>query len=176
MTLIMDKQKFYVYCARSILLFLFTLKSFALPEDQKKIIELSADTADINQETRKGIYTQNVEFDQGTTHLRATKAMTKVNEKNKLIEVTADGDEHSQAHFWTLMDKNKPELHAYANSIRYFPEEHLIQLIGNARVEQGTDSFSAPLIRYDTLNKHVISQSNGQGRTVIIFHPEKRHE
>lgn len=174
MILTMDKHKSYgLFIA---LLFLFTHPSFALPEDQKQIIQLSADKADINQETHKGMYMQHVEFDQGTTHLRATQAMTKVNEKNKLIEVTADGDKHNQAHFWTLTDEKKPALHAYANSIRYFPEKHLIQLIGNARVEQGMDSFSAPSIHYDTLHKHVVSQSNGQGRTVIIFHPEKHHE
>lgn len=174
--MILTMGKYKSYRLLITLLFLFSHLCFALPEDQKKIIQLRADTADINQETHKGIYTQHVEFDQGTTHLRAAQATTKVNEKNKLTEVTADGDAHDQAHFWTLMDEKKPPLHAYANSIRYFPDKHLIQLIGNARVEQGKDSFSAPSISYDTLHKHVISQSNGQGRTVIIFHPEKRHE
>ena len=170
----MDKRKSFRLFA--ILFFLFNHLCFALPEDRKQILQLRADTADINQETHTGIYTQHVELDQGSTHLRATHAMTKVNEKNKLTEVTADGDKNNQAHFWTLTDEKKPPLHAYANSIRYFPNNHLIQLIGNARVEQGNDSFSAPLINYDTLHKHVLSQSNGQGRTVIIFHPEKRHE
>lgn len=171
---IMGRRKFYRLL--SILFLLFNHLCFALPEDQKQIIHLRADTADISQETHKGIYTQHVEFDQGTTHLRASQATTKVNEKNKLTEVIADGDNHEQAHFWTLTDEKKPPLHAYANSIRYFPDKHLIQLIGNARVEQGQDSFSAPSISFDTLHKHVVSQSNGQDRTVIIFHPEKRHE
>lgn len=160
----------------TILLLLLTHFCFALPEDRKQILQLRADTADINQETHTGIYTHHVELDQGSTHLRAFHAMTKVNQKNKFIEATADGDKNDQAHFWTLTDEKKPPLHAWANTIRYLPEDHLIQLIGNARVEQGLDSFSAPSINYDTLHKHVISQSNGQGRTVIIFHPESRHE
>jgi lipopolysaccharide export system protein LptA len=149
---------------------------FALPDDKKQLLQLRANSADINQETHKGIYSDNVELDQGTTHLRAAKAMTEVNLKNKLTKAIAEGSSKKQAHFWTLIDEKKPEVHAYANTILYFPEKHLIQLIGNARVEQGNDSFSAPHIDYDTLHQHVVSFSKGRAQTVIIIHPENHHE
>jgi len=160
------------------LLLIITQTCFSLPEDQKKILLLRADKVDINQETHQGKYQHHVEFDQGTTHLRAALAMTEINQKNQLIKAIAKGNKEAQAHFWTLIDEKKPPLHAYANKILYFPEKHLIQLIGNAKVEQGKDVFSAPTIHYDTLHKHVISESQGQnqGQTLIIFHPETHHE
>jgi lipopolysaccharide export system protein LptA len=102
--------------------------------------------------------------------------MTEVDEKNKLIKAIAEGSKTEQAHFWTLTDEKKPPVHAYANTIRYFPEKHLIQLVGRARVEQGNNSFSAPTINYDTLHQHVLSQSDSQGQTVIVIHPEDHHE
>ena len=46
---------------------------------------------------------------------------------------------------------NKPPFHAYADTIRYYPLRHLIELIGNARVEQGNNSLSAAKITYDTV-------------------------
>ncbi len=149
---------------------------FTLPEDKTKMLQLRANTADINQETHSGIYTENVELDQGSTHLRAAKAITKVDQNNKLIKAIAEGNKAAQAHFWTLTHQQKPPLHAYANTIRYFPNKHLIQLIGNARVEQGKDFFSAPEINYDTLNQHITSQSNSREQTLIIIHPEDHHE
>lgn len=154
----------------------FTSVSFALTDDRLQLLQLKANYADINQETHEGAYTQNVELDQGSTHLRADNALTKVNNKNQLTEAIANGNKTEPAHFWTLVDIKKPPLHAYASIIRYFPERHLIELEGNAHVEQGTDSFSAPKISYDTLHKHVISNCNGLGQTVIIFHPENKNE
>lgn len=168
-----------MYQTRDNLLLILTLLTssiaFALPTDSKETLHVKADNADINQETRKGIFISHVELDQGTTHLRAAKAVTIVNEKNQLTSAIADGDGKNQAHFWTTTDPEKPPLHAYANSISYSPATHVVELNGNAHVEQGTDSFSAPLIRYDTKEQHVISKSDGIKQTVIVFHPKNHH-
>lgn len=150
--------------------------AWALPDDRNQIAQLSADTADLNQQTHRGEYVGNVEFDQGTTHLRAAKAVTEGNKQNKLKFAIAFGDKNEQAHYWEQTAIDKPLLHAYANEIHYYPDRHVIELIGNARVSQGDDSFSAPKISYDTLKKHVIAKSDGKSRTLIIIHPGKKHE
>ncbi|MGQ3889400.1 lipopolysaccharide transport periplasmic protein LptA [Legionella sp. CNM-1927-20] len=146
----------------------------ALETDRAAIAQLSADSADLNQSTHRGVYIGNVQFDQGTTHLRASKAITKGNQENKLIFAKAVGSAEAPAHFWTQTDTDKPPLHAYALEIRYYPEKHLIILMGNARVLQGDDSLSAPKITYDTEQKHVISYGDKKVRTTIIFHPGKK--
>lgn len=146
----------------------------AMPDDREKVMELSADTADLSQETHRGEYQGNVTLDQGTTHLRATRAVTEGNQQNKLEVAIAEGDKGNQAHYWTQTALDKPLLHAYADTIRYYPDKHLIELIGHARVEQGDNSFSAPKISYDTLKQHVLSQRDSTSRTLIIIHPEKK--
>lgn len=154
-------------------LMIVTSSLFALPNDRDQIIELRAGSADINQQTHAGVYLRDVQLDQGSTHIRAHKAITTGNEKNQLILAVIQGNKSTQAHYWTLPATDKPPLHAYADTIKYYPERHLIELIGNARVEQANNSFSAPTISYDTQAQHVISQSSGTARTTIIFHPEK---
>jgi len=159
--------------------FCLTLTAFiqpvqAMPDDRDKQLELSADSADLNQQTHRGEFLGNVQLDQGTTHLRATKALTEGSEKNKLVAAVAIGDAQTQAHYWTQTAIDKPLLHAYADTIRYYPDKHLIELIGNARVEQGKNSFVAPKISYDTLKQHVLSSNDGKSRTTIILHPEKK--
>ena len=44
--------------------------SYALPTDKEQIMHVTADTADLNQQKHKGIYTGNVVFVQGTTNLQ----------------------------------------------------------------------------------------------------------
>jgi len=154
-------------------LLLCTNITFALPTDKDQIVELRAGSADINQQTHKGIYLDDVQLDQGSTHIRAHKAITTGNEKNQLILAVIKGNQNAPAHYWTIPAENKPPMHAYADTMNYYPERHLIELIGNARVEQGNNSFAAPAITYDTLGQHIVSKSTGTARTTIIFHPEK---
>jgi lipopolysaccharide export system protein LptA len=148
--------------------------ALALPEDRKQMAHLSADKADLNQSSHRGEYIGNVEFDQGTTHLRALKAITEGDKQNKLTFAVAFGNKESPAHYWEKTAEDKPELHAYADIIRYYPDRHLIELLGNARVTQGEDSFTATKISYDTEKQHVIASGDTNSRTVIIIHPEKK--
>lgn len=163
-----------LFIALLLALICFMKPAQAMPEDKDKQMELSADSADLNQQTHRGEFVGNVQLDQGTTHLRATKAITEGSPQNKLVAAVALGDAQSQAHYWTQTAADKPLLHAYADTIRYYPDKHLIQLIGNARVEQGNNSFVAPQITYDTLKQHVLSSNDGKQRTTIILHPEKK--
>lgn len=148
--------------------------AFAMPDDRNKLAQLTANTADLNQKTHRGEYIGDVQFDQGTTHLRAIKAITEGNQQNKLVFAVAFGDKENPAHYWEQTAIDKPLLHAYANEIRYYPDRHLIELIGDARVVQGDDSFTAPKISYNTLKQHVIAKSDTKARTVIIIHPGKQ--
>ena len=156
--------------------FLMTIAvvGYALPSDKEKIMHVMADSADLNQQNHKGTYTGNVEFVQGTTNLHAANAMTQGNPKNQLTLAIANGTKGKQAHYWTETGPNKPAFHAYADTIRYYPLRHIVELIGNAHIEQGTNSLSAAKITYDTIKQHVLSQSDGKTRTIIILHPEKK--
>lgn len=159
-----------------VFLLLISKFSYSLVSDQQEPLELQANFADIDQEKHIGIYTGNVEFDQGTTHIRASKAVTKATKNNKISEAIIYGDKKNQAHYWSKISQDKPEIHAYADIICYKPEINTIELKGNARIRQGDNSFSAPMITYDTVNQHVTSTNMGiknNGRTVIIFNPNE---
>ncbi len=157
-----------------LVLFLLAKISFAMPDDREKILTLSADSADLNQQTHQGEYIGNVQLDQGTTHLRAASARTDGDKQNKLVLAIAKGNKKEQAHFWVITELNKPALHAFADLIQYFPERNVVELIGNAKVAQGDNSFTAPKIIYDTVKQHVVSKSDGKTRTTIIIHPGKK--
>jgi len=158
---------FFFFCS-------FGENSAALTADKEQTMHVMADSADLNQQTHKGTYLGNVELIQGTTNVQANKAITIGNEKNQLMVAIASGVPGKQAHYWTTTDPAKPPVHAYADTIKYFPLKHLIELIGNAKVEQGANSFSADKITYDIVNQHVISNGTKKQRITIIYHPEKK--
>ncbi|MEE9452566.1 MAG: lipopolysaccharide transport periplasmic protein LptA [Gammaproteobacteria bacterium] len=152
-----------------ILLTLLPWTTQALESDNDQPMLVSSDSAQINSQNGIGIYRGNVRFNQGTSYLTADYAETFTDEDNNLVSAFADGVEDQRAHYWTLTDIDKPELHARADRIEYQAEENKIYLIGNAEVIQGEDSYHAPIIEYDTEKEEVISPEDDQGRTVIIL-------
>lgn len=171
----MQSSKFKIRLLLSLLTILacIQLNVFAHPNDKKMPIYLSADKADLNHSTHRGEYVGHVDFRQGTSHITAARAVTIADKNNKLTQAIAYGDSHSQAHFTTITKDQNPQLHAFAKIIRYFPAKHLIELEGKAVVTQGNDRFEADLIRYDTINQHVLSDSEVNHRTLIIINSDK---
>lgn len=163
-----------VFLRRTMLLvFLFVINqtTFALPTDKDQLLVLSADLVELNEQKHHGEYQGHVCLDQGSSHLRASSAMTQGDVKNQLIVAIAKGDSRQQAHYWTQTEVNKPLLHAHADLIRYYPMRHLIELIGHAALIQQEHSLTASKISYDTLKQRVLSQSDGKERIVIRLHP-----
>ncbi|MCL5272813.1 MAG: lipopolysaccharide transport periplasmic protein LptA [Gammaproteobacteria bacterium] len=157
-----------------LILMIISIIGYALPTDKEQIMHVVSDSADLSQKDHKGVYSGNVEFIQGSTNLTAANAVTHGDNHNQLTLAIANGKKGEQAHYWTETGPDKPPFHAYADTIKYYPLKHLIELVGNARVEQGTNSLSAAKISYDTLEQHVITESKGKTRTTIIIYPEKK--
>ncbi|HVT63510.1 MAG TPA: lipopolysaccharide transport periplasmic protein LptA, partial [Legionellaceae bacterium] len=150
-----------------------TQLSFALPEDRQAVLMVQAGSADLNQTSHMGTYQGGIALDQGSTHIRAAKAFTYGNHANQLIKAVIEGDEKTQAHYWSLINPEKPFLHAYADKIIYYPLKEQVTLIGHARIEQGPHKMEASVIQYDLKTQHVVSQSHDNEQTIITIHPEK---
>ncbi|PJD93623.1 MAG: lipopolysaccharide transport periplasmic protein LptA [Legionella sp.] len=152
----------------------FSQAIMALPEDSKAILLVHAGSADLNQSTHLGTYGGGVALDQGTTHIRAARALTQGNAQNQLIKAVIEGEGKTQAHYWTLMSQDKPMMHAYADKIIYYPLQERIELIGHALVKQGQHQVIAPVLHYHIKTQHVVSLPQTDQQTVITIHPEQK--
>lgn len=159
----------------SMLLFNCLITS-ALPTDSQAVLEMSAGYALFDQKKHHGFFKTDVAFDQGSTHIRATQITTEANEKNQLTQAIIFGEKHHQAHYWSTVSTDKPDLHAYADRIEYYPIQHLIKLLGHALIQQGKNSFAAAIITYNIETQQVITDNqSSKQRTVIVFHTDKDH-
>lgn len=138
---------------------------YALDSDQKQPLLISADTADLNNQTGIGIYTGNVVIDQGTTHVRGDK-VTSYSENNKITQVIVEGDKKQQARYESSVDPKKPPLIAIADTIQFFPEKNYAILLGNAHVQQGENSIAGEHLEYDVTNKILKSINTSKDKAV----------
>lgn len=171
--MIQAELKFYFFLFG---FFLISKPGFALESDRHQIMQMRANSADLNHQAHRGIYHGHVEVDQGTTHIRANHAITEWDLKNQLQKATLQGDSKTQAHYWSQLNPDKPLLHAYADTMLYYPKQHLIELLGHARVEQGQDQFAAAYIRYDLEHHHVSSKKMGNEISTITLHRGENYE
>lgn len=159
----------------SILIFVcLSQQTMALPEDAQKVMHIQAGSAELSQQNHLGTYINGVSLDQGSTHIRAAKAITQGNASNQLVKAIIEGDLHTQAHYWGLVAQDKPMLHAYADKIIYYPLTQEVELIGHARIEQGKHAFTAPVIQYNLKTQHVSTKQLPGEQTTITIHPEPK--
>lgn len=148
----------------------------ALTSDEQEKLLISSESAEIDRKAGTSTYRTTVKVDNGTTHVTG-EALTTYNDKNgRLVEIVVEGSPSEKAHYWTVTELNKPELHAKANLIKYYPQKRYIILIGDANIEQGTDSISGPLLEYDVEKQRLLAKKapNAQGqsaRTTIVIQP-----
>lgn len=147
--------------------------SHALENDHNQKVFLKANAAEYNAKTGEGLYQGKVQIDQGSSHLTADRAKTKTDKHNRLVKASAYGSAKQPVHFWTKINNDKPSLHAYAQQIDFYPDSNKIILRGNALIQQGKDTYRAPVIEYDTKAQHIISSASHLGRTTIVLHPKQ---
>jgi len=145
---------------------MITAKAYALSQDRHSTLLLTSATANLNFETGISIYEGKVKLNQGTTQLLADKLVVHTDKQSQLQQAIATG---KPAQYRTLPQLNKPEFHADANTIEYYPKKNLIILIGNARAYQNNNVYKGPRIEYHTESQTVISPESDAGRTTIII-------
>lgn len=148
--------------------------AFALTSDRSKLVYFASGHASLDEKTGEGHYSERVSIDQGSTHLRASDVTTIMNAQHELLRAIAQGSHQEQAHFWTCTSPDKPPFHAYADTLAYYPLENKLKLIGNARIIQGENTLSAPMISYDTKAERLITAANHDNKqgTIILLDPK----
>jgi len=145
----------------------------ALDTDRQRPATIKSDRATLNQKIGFGEYFGHVYYQQGTSHLSADMATTKVNTHNQVEETTAKGTLKKRAHYWTTHSPNQAPIHAKADLIKYYPLEKMVILIGNAELSQKDDTFRAQKLRYDLAHHSIVTENESKQRVHIKLHSPK---
>jgi lipopolysaccharide export system protein LptA len=140
------------------------------PQDADEPIHIRADSAELDETAGTVIYRGKVELQQGTMSLQADLlTISLVDEQVRRIEASGDRARYSQQ----IRDDGTTVV-AQAHNILYLTQDELIELSGNAHMEQGPNSFSGGLIRYDMRAGRVLAEADGDEGVRMILTPSSR--
>lgn len=145
---------------------------FGLDSDSLEKLNIVADAGSYNFKTGVDIYEGHVKIDQGTTHIIAEKLITKKNRQHKIQEAIAYGYKEL-AHYWTLPKVGEPEMHAYANIIKFYPLQMNISLEHAVHISQGDNSFKGELIHYNSKDQTITLPATSNGHAMLVYNPDK---
>lgn len=146
---------------------------FALPDDRKQPIQISADTAELNEQTGTAVYAGNVIMTQGSMQMKANKVEL-VRKNDDIDSIIATG---TPASFQQKPAANKPITTAYGMKMVYKIKDQTITITDKAKVVQEKDSFSGERIVYQ-MDKAIVNAYGGNGssgeRVQMIIQPKAK--
>lgn len=151
-------------------LFLFINNAYPLPTDKQQPMHIASNFAHWDGNANTTTLIGNVIITQGTTTVTADKLVLYSDKQNQIKQAIATGN---LASYTTTTDITKPKLHAEAQSIQYFPPTGEIILIGQAHVQQGDNTVTAPRLEYNMNAQTVVAPATQNGRTTIVIQPQQ---
>ncbi len=140
-----------------------------LAQESGEPLELEADSVLYNEETGISVYRGNVKIVQGEITLRGdtVEVFTKDGAISKLISTASPS---------RLVRRGKNQaLRAEALRIEYLADEGIIDLRGEARIEDGWKSLSGDHVIYDT-QKKIVKATKEKNRVKLTLRPDKKEK
>jgi lipopolysaccharide export system protein LptA len=127
--------------------------------DREKMINYSADTGDVNYQTKVGTLAGNVIITQGTLSIRADRIIFRQNPDNSL-SATAHGNPVS---FRQKRDGTDEYYEGYAQRVEYDGTRELVELFDRALLRRGQDDIRSNYISYNTATE--VFKAEGRAET-----------
>jgi len=159
-------------------IFIFTPTAMALDSDSSQLLQIQADTAELDEQKGTAVYRGSVELSQGSLQITA-QVLTIYNSEDGVSKVIAEG---SPAKYTQTISSDKDPVHAHALEITYFPAKEKLVLSKNAKLTQGDSRFEGDTIDYD-IQKQLLtadggpsleSDNNPSGRVKMVLPPAKK--
>lgn len=163
------------YCLESrrwlaaLLLALPTLAG-ALPSDSKQPIKITADRAELDENSGVAVYIGNVQMQQGTLEVTADR-LTIHTAGEHVTKVRAEGN---RAHYQQQPSADAELVQANANVITYYLDEERVRLEGDAELIQDQDVFTGGEIVYDIAAGEVDAAAASSGRVRMTLQPRQQ--
>lgn len=162
-----------------LLIFTFSQWVFALPTDNQQPIHIQANSA--VHDDRRGLtaYKGDVIISQGSLTIKADIVTLHKSKNNEIDRIVAKG---KPAHLQQQPNTDKQIVHARGQTIKYFLDRELVQLIGNASLVQQDSTVISDQIDYYIKDQKVKAQGAPPGndqtekpstRVEVVIPPRK---
>jgi lipopolysaccharide export system protein LptA len=133
--------------------------ALALPGDREQAIQVDADSAERNEKTGVTSYIGSVELNQGSLNILADRIdIYTIN--GEVDHAIAIGE---RAYLTQQQSIGKPPVKAWALTIRYSLNSEIVNLLGDARIEQDGSIVNSPEIDYYADQELIKAKGGKQG-------------
>lgn len=154
--------------ALALVLALLAPGALALPGDREQPIRIESDRAQRDGQRGVTVYEGDVELRQGSLHIQADRLTIHTDADNRVQRVEAQG---APARFEQQPEPDKPPVHARAQRIDYHADSDLLELIDNARLEQGEASMAGDRIDYNIASEQLQAEGDDDSPRIEIVLP-----
>ena len=141
--------------------------------DAEQPLKIESAIVEFNDQNGIATYTDNVVANQGSRHLTADKLIIYRGKNNKIDMIIAIG---KPAHFQFQPDPTKPISFGHADTIKHFPNEDKVCLIGNAQLEKDGNIIKGHFLTYFFESGLLRSEPSPQKRTTVILKPKQTNQ
>lgn len=145
--------------------------AYALKSDSKQPILVEADQAQLDQKNQSTTFSGNVIVKQGSVHIQAGSVNVVKNSQGQQF-LKAQG---KPVRFSQTLDDQKGVVQGQANQVSYSSVDHVLHLVGNAKVTRGGDRAEGASITYNTQTEVYTVNGNKTGkngrRVNIVIQP-----
>lgn len=138
--------------------------------DSDQAVTIQADNANFDHEKGTASYLGNVIVDQGSRHLESDKLIIKRGKDNKINIMIATG---APAKFHSQPDPTKPVGTGKAKTIKYYPQNDTVDLLGEAELTKNGDTITGPVLNYNFATGNLKSKSSKNKRTTFVLQPKR---
>lgn len=135
-------------------------------------ITITSNEASFDQRAGETTYKINVIMQQGPTHLTANIMQSYLNSEHKITKVIATRGK-KQVHYWQDETPTQSEFHAFADIIKYFPEQNQIILIGKASLNMDNNTYQSDRIEYNVKTRQLRSPKKNNSKVEISMNVKK---
>lgn len=160
--------------ASTLLLSMVINNAAALEADKNAPILIEANQVAMAEKSGVSTYSGDVKLEQGSIKITAESIVVYTNEK-KLQRIIATG---KPALFSQLPNPESQRVQASANQVEYVSINGMLILLGNAKMQQGSNLFSGNKIEYDTTNNILTAKASAKStqRVKAVIQPDTFRE
>ncbi|WP_110685239.1 lipopolysaccharide transport periplasmic protein LptA [Salinicola aestuarinus] len=136
--------------------------AFALDGDASAPIHIAADQLEIDDSEGTAVYSGGVDMQQGSMQLNAARVDIQRGNNGQVSVVTAKGGSR-RAHLAQTPAPDQEQVEGWGDTVIYHAAERRVELVGNAELHQGGDTFDGAYVEYYLDSRRVSARSSRSG-------------
>lgn len=148
-------------------------QSQTVPSQKDKLVHIHSQQLTVDGAKSRATYQGNVHATRGTRQLWGDRLVIQETPTHQLHSIITYGH---PARTQSIAKPGNPPATGQAETIYYWPDQHLLRYIGHAKLEQSGNIFKGEYFDYNTLTKQMIGPSTNKEQSTILLPPYQQEK